>query len=266
MRLTDHDPGRGLIRHQETFMQIKTVTKMAGLALGATLCVGMANAVTITIEPDNYVGVIGNVAPGAQLSTFRSDGLGGFVFHPVLSVSGGTWAPTGVRVFGHRTTSPSEPPNHWDNLATAYSCESGGACGDKFYVFRVDFDRPTSRASVLTTVRGDMAQDGMELHAYNAAGLRIQRCRMGPWNNATIATGVVASPRYVVPAPAIGDVCGGTVSVKNCGIAGPLPGGCDYVIRLNVRRVASDISYIQFGGANPTGSFSPVDKLQYWLP
>jgi len=247
-------------------MQFGRTTRLAGLALGATLVIGSAKAVTITIEPDNYVGVIGNVAPGAHMSTFRSNGLGGFVFHPVLSVSGGTWAPTGIRVFGHRTTSPSEPTNHWDNLAGAYSCESGGFCADKFYVFRVDFDTPTTRASVLTTVRGEVAQDGMELHAYNAAGVRIQRCRMGGWNPASSNTGVVAAPRYIVPAPAVGDICGGTVLKKNCGAYGPGPGDCDYVIQLNVRRAASDISYIQFGGGNATGSFSPVDKLQYWLP
>jgi hypothetical protein len=247
-------------------MQVGKVTRIAGLALGAALAMGTASAVTITIEPDNYVGVIGNVAPGAHLSTFRSNGLGGFVFHPVYSVGGGTWAPTGVRVFGHRTMSASEPTNHWENLAGAYSCESGGFCLDKFYVFRVDFDTPTTRASVLTTVRGEIAQDGMELHAYNAAGVRIQRCRMGGWNPASSASGVVAPPRYVVPAPAIGDVCGGTVLKKNCGAYGPGPGDCDYVIQLNVRRAASDISYIQFGGGNATGSFSPVDYLQYWLP
>jgi hypothetical protein len=242
------------------------VKKLAGLALGAALCAGTANAVTITIEPDNYVGVIGNVAPGAQLSTFRSNGLGGFVFHPVLSVNVGNWAPTGIRVFGHRTTAPWEPNYHWTDLASAYSCESAGWCDDKFYVFRVDFDTPTTRASVLTTVRGETAQDGMELHAYNAAGLRIQRCRMGPWNQASSNTGVVAPPRYVVPAPAVGDLCGHTVLVKNCGSYGSGPGDCDYVIQLNVRRVAGDISYIQFGAGNPTGTTSPVDKLQYWLP
>ena len=161
-------------------MQIHRGTRIAGIVFGLALAIGTVRATTITIEPDNYVGVIGNVAPGAQLSTFRSNGLGGFVFHPVLSVNVGTWAPTGIRVFGHRTTSPSEPTWHWTDLASAYSCESAGFCAEKFYVFRVDFDTPTTRASVLTTVRGETAQDGMELHAYNAAGLRIQRCRQGP--------------------------------------------------------------------------------------
>ena len=241
---------------------MRTCGAMLGLAIGAAT----ANAVTITIEPDNYMGMIGNVAPGAQLSTFRSNGLGGFVFQPVFSVSGGTWAGTGVRVFGHRPMSASEPAAHWENLAGAYGCESGGSCSDKFYVFRVDFDRSTTRASVLTTVRGDMAQDGMELQAFNAAGTRIQRCRMGPWQPSTSTTGVVAPPRYVVPAPFIGDLCGGVVAAKNCGIVGPLPGDCDYVVQLNVRRAASDIAYIQFGGPNGGGSFSPADKLQYWLP
>jgi hypothetical protein len=236
------------------------------LALTAALATGTANAVTITIEPDNYVGLIGNVAPGAHLSTFRSNGLGGFLFHPVYSVSGGNWAGSGVRVFGHATMSASETTTHWENLAGSYSCSSGGSCMDKFYVFRVDFDTPTTRASVLTTVRGEMAQDGMELHAYNAAGIRIQRCRVAPWNPSTSNTGVVAPPRYVVPAPAIGDVCGGTVLKKNCGAHGPGPGDCDYVIQLNVRRAASDIASIRFGGANGNGTISPVDKLTYWLP
>jgi hypothetical protein len=247
-------------------MQIKPMRKFAGLVLAGALCAGTANAETITIEPDNYVGVIGAVAPGAQLSTFRSDGLGGFVFHPVLSVKVGNWAGTGIRVFGHRSLSPSEPTWHWTDLASAYSCESAGFCGEKFYVFRVDFDTPTTRASVLTTVRGELAQDGMELHAYNAAGLRIQRCRMAGWNPASSMTGVVEAPRYIVPAPAVGDVCGGTVLKKNCGAYGAGPGDCDYVVQLNVRRVAGDISYIQFGAGNPTGTYSPVDKLTYWLP
>jgi hypothetical protein len=251
--------------NQEMIMQPGESSRIAGLALGAALAMGTANAVTITIEPDNYVGLIGNVAPGAHMSTFRSNGAGGFVFHPVYSVSGGIWAGSGVRVFGHRTMSASEPTTHWDNLAGAYSCESGGFCLDNFYVFRVDFDTPTTRASVLTTVRGDVAQDGMELNAYNTAGVRIQRCVMSGWYPEWSNTGVVLPPRYAVPGPVVGDICGGTVLKKNCGLLGPGPGDCDYVIQLNVRRAASDISYIQFGGGNPTGSFSPVDKLQYWL-
>ena len=247
-------------------MQLAKVTTVAALTIGVALAIGTAKAVTITIEPDNYVGLIGNVAPGAQLYNYRSNGLGGFLFLPVYSLSGGTWAGSGVRVFGHGTMSPSETTWHWENLAGAYSCSNGGSCLDKFYVFRVNFDTPTTRASVLTTVRGETAQDGMELHAYNVNGVRIQRCRMSGWNPASSNTGVVASPRYVVPAPAIGDICGSTVLKKNCGAYGPGPGDCDYVIQLNVRRAASDISYIQFGGANGNGTYSPVDKLQYWLP
>ena len=247
-------------------MQLGKSTRIAGLALGAALAIGTANAVTITIEPDNYVGLIGNVAPGAHLSTYRSNGVGGFLFHPVYSVSGGTWAGSGVRVFGHATMSASETTTHWENLAGSYACSNSGSCSDKFYVFRVDFDTPTTRASVLTTVRGEMAQDGMELHAYNLAGVRIQRCSMGGWNPASSNTGVVAPPRYVVSPPLIGDVCGGTVVKKNCGAYGSGPGDCDYVISLNVRRAAGDIASIRFGGANGNGTISPVDKLTYWLP
>ena len=247
-------------------MQLGKAARVAGLALSATLAMGSANAVTITIEPDNYVGLIGNVAPGAQMYNFRSNGLGGFLFLPVYSLNVGSWAGSGVRVFGHSIMSASETTTHWENLAGAYSCSSGGSCLDPFYVFRVNFDTPTSRASVLTTVRGELAQDGMQLHAYNVNGVRIQRCSMSGWNPASSNSGVVAPPRYVVPAPAIGDICGGTVIKKNCGAYGSGPGDCDYVIQLNVRRAASDIKYIQFGGANGTGTIAPVDKLQYWLP
>ena len=87
---------------------------------------------------------------------------------------------------------------------------------------------------------------------------------MGGWNPASVATGVVAPPRYIVPAPFVGAVCGGTVSVKNCGVAGP--GDCDYAVELTVSRRAADISYIEFGGGYATGTYSLVDKLQYWLP
>lgn len=244
-------------------MKTQTIVQGVLAALGLGIVATAADATTITIEPDNYVGLIGNVAPGAQLSAFRAAGPGGFVFHPVYSVDVGTWAPTGTRVFGKKPMSPSEPSYHWNNLAGAYSCESAGSCLDNFYVFRVDFEVPTNRVTV-QTIFGEYAQDGMELHAYNSSGTRIMRCRMEGWNPASVTTGVVEPPRYIVPAPFVGAVCGRTVSVKNCGSTGP--GDCDYAVELTVSRRVGDISYIEFGGGYATGTYSLVDKLQYWIP
>lgn len=247
-------------------MKVQTLVQGALAVTGLALVAPSADATTITIEPDNYVGVIGDVAPGARMSAFRRNSTGtGFVFHRVHSVDVGTWAPTGTRVFGKKPQSAAEPSYHWNDLASAFQCESGISCLDNFYVFRVDFDIPTNRASV-QTIFGEYAQDGMELHAYNSAGTRILRCRMDGWNPATDVTGVVDPPRYMVPAPLIGAVCGGTVAVKNCAILGPVPSGCDFAVKLSVARAASDIAYIEFGGGYATGTYSLVDKLQYWIP
>jgi hypothetical protein len=248
-------------------MKTQSIVQAVLAALGLGLVATAADAETITIEPDNYVGLIGDVAPGAKLRTFRSTvsgGVGGFVFHPVYSVEAGNWAPTGNRVFGKRPMSPGEPSYHWNDLQSAYLCESGGgSCFDNFYVFRVNFDVPTNRVTV-QTILGDSMADGMELHAYNSSGTRIMRCRLEGWNDATYETGVVEPPRYIVPAPFVGTVCGRTVAVKNCENRGP--GDCDYVVQLTVSRVAGDISYVQFGGGFATGTYALVDKLQYWIP
>ena len=67
-------------------------------ALGATvaLLTVTLHAATITIEPDDYVGDISGVAPGARLVTIRDNGLGtGYVFQRAYSVEGGSWNPTG---------------------------------------------------------------------------------------------------------------------------------------------------------------------------
>ena len=243
-------------------MKTQTIVQGVLAALGLGLVATAADADTITIEPDNYVGLIGDVAPGAQLSTFRLAPPDGFVFHPVYSVDAGTWAPTGNRVFGKRPVT-GEPSWHWNDLHEAYRCESRGDCIDNFYVFRVNFDVPTNRVTV-QTIFGDSMTDGMELHAYNSSGIRIMRCRMEGWNDATYETGVVAPPHYIVPATFFGAVCGRTVSVKNCGGVGP--GDCDYAVQLTVSRTAGDISYIQFGSGNAEGTYALVDKLQYWIP
>ena len=63
-----------------------------------------------------------------------------------------------------------------------------GYCFDNFYVFRVNFDVPTNRVTV-QTIFGDSMTDGMELHAYNSSGIRIMRCRMEGWNDATVRNG-----------------------------------------------------------------------------
>jgi hypothetical protein len=232
------------------------------LALAIATSLGTAQAADVIIEPDNYAGNVSNVAPGATLSTFRNQGSTGYQFTPAYSVFGGTWAPTGTRVFGHSTTSAGEPAQHWESQNAAYNCEQFSFCGDKFYVFRVDFDMPTTRVSVLSTLHGINAIDPVELTAFNANGQRLLRCR---------ATGVglipYPVPRYVSLANENewGAACGSVLQIKNCVLTGPWgsPANCDYVVSLNVRRWQSDIAYVMFAGVMFSNTFSPVDQLRY---
>jgi hypothetical protein len=246
---------------EETHMK-RHLTTRGALISAITLGFGAAHAAEVIIEPDNYSGDVSNVAPGATLSTFRNGPLAGYQFTPVYSVIGGNWAPTGTRVFGHRTTSQGEPSQHWESQNAAYSCEQANACGDKFYVFRVDFDTPTTAVSVLSTLHGIHAIDPVELSAFNANGDRILRCR---------AEGVGSlpypAPRYVSLSNENdwGARCGAVLAIKNCVVSGPWasPANCDYVVSLNVRRVQSDIAYVMFAGVMFTNTFAPVDQLRY---
>jgi hypothetical protein len=243
------------------------VTPQRMLALAIALSLGTAQAATVIIEPDDYSGDVSNVAPGATLSTFRWNGMNSYVFHPALSIPGGTWSPTGKRVFGHRTTSVSETAHHWDNLNEAYSCEQGGPCLSKFYAFRVDFDTPTTHVSVLSTMRGEMAPDPVELSAFNANGDRILRCRATGIGPTVLASGVYSPlPRYFdssAPQP-WGTTCGAVIEKKNCAAwPNAEPGNCDYVISLRVIRRQSDIAYVMFAGPLWQNTWAPVDKLTY---
>lgn len=237
------------------------------VALAIAMNIGAAHAATVIVEPDNYTGDISNVAPGATLSTFRWNGANGFQYAAAYSVLGGSWSPTGTRVFGHRTTSSSEPAHHWDNLNEAYSCDQGNPCPLKFYAFRVDLDTPTTKVSVLSTLRGEQAPDPVELSAFNANGVRLLRCRAVGVSNNTLQSGVLPLPRYFSssnPDP-WGAACGVVVEKKNC--VGALPGNCDYVVSLSVTRRQSDIAYVMFAGPLFQNTWAPVDKLTYtWIP
>lgn len=247
---------------------MKTQTTVQGVlaALGLGLVATAADAVNITIEPDNYVGVIGNVAPGAQLSTYRLDPPAAVpTFAPVLSVSGSTWAPTGVRVFGHKTIGAGETPHHWDNLLGAYDCEHDASCVLKFYVFRVDFTEPTTRTTIRTTMRGEMATDGAELWALDRSGERILRCRIPPVDFSVVLGAAQPDvPRYVLANGMAGKVCGKLLKKQNCA-APPYPGDCEYIYEASVIRRERDIQYVWFGGLWHWNSWAPVDLLSYEL-
>jgi hypothetical protein len=243
-------------------MKTQTLVQGALAALGLGIVATAADAATITIEPDNYLGQIGDVAPGATLSTFRSLGMNSFTKKPVLSVLGGTWAPTGIRVFGHAKESASETIHHWDYLSKAYFCEHFNMCDLPFYAFRVEFDTPTNLVSVLTTMRGEQAMDGAELHAFNEQGVRIMRCRVLGIDQGILQSGILPAPRYVVP-NATGRICGSILAKKNC--VGASPGNCDFVVQLNVTHTPKDIKFAMFGGLLLENTWAPVDRLQYRL-
>jgi hypothetical protein len=242
-------------------MKIHSFLSAGALCLTAAFA-SPAHAVNITIEPDNYTGDISNVAPGAKLSTFRRDfnAASGYAFHPVYSILGGTWTPTGTRVFGHRKNLASETIHHWDYASGAYYCEQDPLdCTQNFYVLRVDFRTPTTRVEILTTQRGEQAMDPIELVAFNAAGQRLLRCQVSPVTNTVLATGVMPPPKYL----GSGTVCGAVLEKKNC--SGADPGNCDYVIKARVLRRQADIAYVMFAGPLFQNTWAPADKLSYEL-
>ncbi len=243
-------------------MKMQTLFQGLCVTLGLGLVATAADAATITIEPDNYVGLIGDVAPGATLSTFRTSGNSN-VQTDVYSVAAGSWAPTGTRVFGHQAKPPGEPPHHWDNLSKAYWCPfDPNLCSTPFYVFRVDFREPTREVSILTTVRGEQALDGMELQAFNDVGDRILRCHVFGVDNTVLQTGVLPGPRYVVNGTPNGSACGKVIEKKNC--IGHR-GNCDYVVKAILRAQHDEIHYAMAGGLLLGNSWANVDQLQYEL-
>src|SRR5687767_15262374 len=108
------------------------LTTCRALIAATALGLGTAHAAEVVIEPDHYVGNVSNVAPGATLSTFRRGPSGTYQFTSALSVAGGSWAPTGNRVFGHSLIGPYDRAELWDNLNGAYACEQSGFCFDEF--------------------------------------------------------------------------------------------------------------------------------------
>lgn len=242
-------------------MKMQTLAQTLLAALGLGIVATAADAATITIEPDNYVGHIGDVAPGATLSTFRRAGNSN-IQTDVYSLAAGSWAPTGTRVFGHQAK-PPETAHHWDNLSQAYWCPFDPTlCGAPFYVFRVDFDEPTREVSILTTIRGEQAPDGMELQAFNAVGDRVLRCHVFGVDNDVLQTGVLPGPRYVVHGSPNGGSCGKVLRKKNC--TGHR-GNCDYVVKVILRTQQNEIHYAMAGGLLWQNSWANVDQLQYEL-
>jgi hypothetical protein len=241
------------------------------LVLGATvafLTVAL-QAATIMIEPDDYVGDLSGVAPGARLVTVRGNSSGtGYVFQKAYSVEGGSWSPTGTRVFGHSVLSPGELAYHWDNLAGpngAWDCYAFDNCGT-FKVFGVYFGSPARSVTIQTTIRGEQGLDPVELWAFDTNGDRVLQCKLnGVASSDVLQSGVLPPPRYYnLPFPTRANVCGEVLEKKNCS-ASPyaLPGDCDYVVEMRVERKLADIGFVWFGGKFYYNSHANVDALSY---
>ena len=244
------------------------------LALGATvaLLTVALQAATIMIEPDDYVGDISGVAPGARLVTVRNNDIGnGFAFQRVYSVEGGSWSPSGTRVFGHSVLSPGELAYHWDNLAGpggAWNCYKFGDCTD-FKVFGVYFRSPAKSVQVLTTIRGEQALDPVELWAFDTNGERVLQCKLnGVASSDVLQSGVLPPPKYYnLPFPTKANLCGAVIEKKNCmPYPNALPGDCDYVVEMRVERPHADIGFVWFGGKLWDNSHANVDRLTYTVP
>lgn len=243
------------------------------LAIGATVAVltVAVQAATIFIEPDNYAGDMSGVAPGARLVTVRDNGMGtGYVFQKVYSVDGGSWSPTGTRVFGHSVLSPGEKAYHWDNIwgpGGAWNCYKFGACGE-FKVFGVYLRAPAQSVKILTTMRGEQAMDPVELWAFDTNGERVLQCKLEGVTGDVLQTGVLPPPKsYNVPGPAKPGLCGTVLGKKNC-MPWPNapPGECDYVVEMRVERKAADIGFVWFGGKLWDNTHANVDALTYTVP
>jgi hypothetical protein len=237
-------------------------------ALCLALFAGSAFSATVTIEPDKFQNGqdLSGLAPGATLSTMRYDGQNYFWLEPVYSITGGSWTPTGTRVFGHASTTPSEPPHQWQSLIGAYNClYFPSACGFHFYFLRVDFTNRTREVEFLTTMRGEQAIDPIDLWAFDANKKRLLKCRVHPVDPTVLQTGVMPAPVYYdYPKPGPGARCGTVIAKKNC--VGPQPGNCDFVISAKVIRREQDISFVWFGGLLWQNTWAPADRLTYSVP
>jgi hypothetical protein len=240
-----------------------------GIALGAILT-GMAvvsRAATATIEPDDYVGIVSNVHPGATLVTLYYDLAGGWSATHAYSVKGGNWSPTGGRVFGHRPLYAGNVLYHWDNLNDAHACITNNFCGNNFFVFAAAFTTPTTTVEILTTMRGEMAMDPVELDVYDVNGNRT-RCRQQGIGLTILNSGVLPPPRIFDPAhPWINTPCGEVIEKKNCATGpGALPGDCDFVVRMRIERRIANMTMMTFGGPLYLNTHANVDRLSFWVP
>lgn len=228
-------------------------------------------AATYSIEPDDHVGDISHAAPQARLITLRHNAAhDGFSHHPVLSVEGGSWAPTGSRVFGHAATFPGELGYHWDNLGWlgAWDCYVYGPVCGEFKVFSAVFREPASSVKILTTMRGEMAMDPVELWAFDSDGQVLLRCHQQGVVGEVLQTGVLPPPHYYthgIPIRARKD-CGAVIEVRDCGEGNTDPGSCNYVVEMRVERKKADIAFVWFGGKLWMNTHANVDLLTYTIP
>jgi hypothetical protein len=239
------------------------------MALGALLAGSslVAQAATAIIEPDDYVGIVSDVHPGATLVNLYYDSAGGWSANYAYSVKGGSWSPTGSRVFGHRPLYPGNVIYHWDNLNGAHNCFFNNLCGNMFFVFAASFTTPTTTVEVLTTMRGEMAMDPVELDIYDLNGKRT-RCRLQGVDSTVLATAVLPPPTIYDPLqPWINTPCGEVIEKKNCmPYPGAPPGECDYVVRMRIERRVANITLMMFGGQLLGNTHANVDRLSFWVP
>ena len=237
---------------------------MFGFVVAGTVALAVAGvgAIGYVVEPDDYTGDMSAVAPGARLNTLRRNTThDGFTLSKVYSVVGGSWAPTGTRVFGHTVPLNSgQPAHHWDNLNGAWDCYTSQSC-DTFEVFQAYFTEPVSEVKIQTTMRGEMAPDPVELWAFDTSGQRVLQCRLNGVDASTIQSGVLPPPHYVGP---LSLPCGKVLEKKNCQSSSL--GNCDYVVEMRVGRSAADIKFVWFGGRLDGSSFANVDALTYTKP
>ena len=244
---------------------MKTVTQRLCAASAAVLIAGAAQALTITIDPDDHTGNMTDVPFGAKLYSVRPNATyDDFSFAGVYSIAGGNWSPTGTRVFGTYSLLTGTSP-HWDEMIQAGACLAGNGCSN-FKVFGVYFNTTASSVKILTTMLGEASQDPVELWAMDVDGNVLRKCRQVGGVFA-LQTGVLPPPRLVGVPKLNGHVptCGEVIEVKNC-TGGPGSTNCDYVVEMRITRSQPDIGFVWFGGQVAGNSYAHVDRLTYSIP
>jgi hypothetical protein len=254
----------------------KVSTRLRWVAVSAVVATMTATvyAVTYGIDPDDYSGTITGLTPKATLVIYRANNAGtGFQVQRVLSVDdGGTWAPTGTKVFGHDLIPGEEAPYHWDNLngpSGAWRCYTAQECGD-FSVFGAWFPQQLARSvTIRTTMRGEQAIDPVELWAFDKNGIRLLTCKLDGVTSQVLQTADLPGPYLYKPSPprnpAYG-ACGRVLEKKNCAVHTNAPGDCDYVVEMTVTRPQVDIRLVWFGGSLWDNTHANLDALSYDIP